>query len=116
MKKKRCFILILSIIFLICFALLYYFKPMTMNDIYDEANFYGTVSEVYETSMTVLVDENEDERASSDLINVSLAVKLNDSMTSFLVGDKVRVFYDGSIAESYPAQVDTVYAILLINE
>jgi len=36
-------------------------------------------------------------------------------MTHFSVGDAVRVYYDGTIAESYPAQVDTVYAIILVK-
>ena len=36
-------------------------------------------------------------------------------MTDFTVGDRVIVYYDGEIAESYPAQVNTVYAIVLTS-
>ena len=36
-----------------------------------------------------------------------------DSMTSFNIGDEIVVYYDGNIAESYPMQINTVYAITL---
>ena len=29
------------------------------------------------------------------------------------VGDEVTVYYDGNIAESYPMQINKVYAVLL---
>ena len=44
---------------------------------------------------------------------VSLNVENEDSMTHFSMGDEVVVYYDGNIAESYPMQINTVYAILL---
>lgn len=103
-------------IFIIGIILIYLFKPMTMNDIYDKPNFTGVVTDVYDKSILVSVDKNEDEINSSDKISVSLDVKLKDSMTNFQVGDKVHIFYDGTILETYPAQINTVYAILLINE
>ena len=31
----------------------------------------------------------------------------------FSIGDEVVVYYDGNIAESYPMQINTVYAITL---
>ena len=89
---------------------------MTMNDIYDEPNFKGIVLEVDESSILVSVNEEEDEIKSSDKISVSLDVKLKDSISDFEVGDKVRVFYDGTILETYPAKINEVYAILLLNE
>ena len=36
-----------------------------------------------------------------------------DSVTNFNIGDEVVVYYDGNIAESYPMQINTVYAITL---
>ena len=36
-----------------------------------------------------------------------------DSMTHFSVGDEIVVYYNGDIAESYPLQINTVYAITL---
>ena len=34
-------------------------------------------------------------------------------MVDFNIGDEVIVYYDGNIAESYPLQINTVYAISL---
>lgn len=72
-----------------------------------------------EPSITGIVnDTNED----SILINnedgeyrVSLNVENKDSMTHFSIGDEVVVYYDGTIAESYPMQINKVYAITLKN-
>ena len=44
---------------------------------------------------------------------VSLDVQNGDSMTHFAVGDEVVVYFDGNIAETYPMQITTVYAITL---
>lgn len=44
---------------------------------------------------------------------VSLDVENPDSMTHFRIGDEVVVYYDGTIAESCPMQIKTVYAITL---
>ena len=44
---------------------------------------------------------------------VSLDVENKDSMTSFRIGDEVVVYFDGNVAESYPMQINTVYAITL---
>lgn len=115
-RNKKMFWFIPIGIFVVGIILIYLFKPMTMNDIYDKPNFKAVVTEVHDKSILVSVDENEDEIKSSDKMNVSLDVKLKDSMTNFQVGDKVHIFYNGTILETYPAQINTVYAILLINE
>lgn len=86
---------------------------MTMNDIYKESNFKGIVTEVREKTILVSVNEDEDEFKISDKIFVSLNVKLKDSMTYFNVGDNVSVYYNGVILETYPAQVNEVYVIIL---
>lgn len=90
-------------------------KKMDMNNVTSEPNFSGTVDKVNEKSILVKVNEDEDEFKSSDLISVSLDVELKDSMTHFKIGDEVRVYYDGMIAESYPAQINKVYAIVIVN-
>ncbi|WP_367568793.1 M56 family metallopeptidase [Lacrimispora sp.] len=89
--------------------------PRSMNDVVNEPHFAGTVIEVHDNTILVRVNEGEDARRSSDLISVSLNVKLKDSVTHFTVGDKVIVYYNGEIAESYPAQVNTVYGIVLTS-
>ena len=122
MKNKKFLWLILSIGFIAFSVLFYRFKPLTMKEVYKQPNFIGEVLEVYEGSILVAVDEAEEEFKSSDKINVSLGVKVKDNATSLnieankvKVGDKVRVFYDGTILETYPAKLNTVYAILLIE-
>ena len=75
----------------------------------------GVVQEVHEQMILIEVNEDEEARKTSDLISVSLDVKNADSITHFYAGDEVAVYYDGQIAESYPAQIHTVYAITLIE-
>ena len=87
--------------------------PITMNNVHKEPHFAGIVTEVYENSILVNVNEGEDARRSSDLINVPLDVKLKDSISKWFIDDEIIVYYDGVIMESYPAQVKTVYAIVV---
>ncbi len=42
---------------------------------------------------------------------VSVDIDARDSSTRFNVGDEVVVYYDGNVAESYPMQINKVYAI-----
>ena len=71
----------------------------------NEPNITGVVKEANENAILI---ENE-----TGEYWVSLNVENEDSMTYFSIGDKVVVYYDGNIAESYPMQINTVYAILL---
>lgn len=89
---------------------------MNMNNVLDEPHFIGIVDEVSETSITVSVNEDEEAYKSSDLIVVSLNVEIKDGLSEYHIGDEVCVYYDGNIAESYPAQVNKVYAITIVNE
>ena len=56
------------------------------------------------------IDEIMDYGAYCD---VSLDAENKDDMVDFNIGDEVIVYYDGNIAESYPLQINTVYAISL---
>ena len=91
-------------------------RPMNMNTVLNEANFMGRVEEVRDQSIIVRVNEDEEEMRSSDLINVSLDVEIKDSLSDYTVGHIVQVYYDGNIAESYPAQVNNVYAIVIVDK
>ena len=72
----------------------------------NEPSIIGSVKEVNENSILL---ENE----SGEYV-VSLNVENSDGIYSPIqVGDEVTVYYDGSIAESYPMQINKVYAILL---
>ena len=91
-------------------------RPMNMNSVLDQPNFMGRVEEVRDQSILVRVNEDEEEIRSSDLINVSLDVEIKDSLSDYTVGHIVQVYYDGNIAESYPAQVNNVYAIVIVDK
>lgn len=70
-----------------------------------ELSITGTVKQTSEDSILI---ENE-----SGEYFVSLHTESKDSVTDFSIGDEVIVYYDGNIAESYPMQIHTVYAITL---
>ena len=71
----------------------------------NEPSITGIIKETNDNSILI---ENEDGE-----YWVSLNVENKDSMTNFSVGDEVVVYYDGNIAESYPMQINKVYAVLL---
>ena len=100
---KKLVALLLS---LICMLGLVGCNNRSMNYIIaNEPNITGVVKEANEQSILI---ENE-----TGEYWVSLNVENEDSMTHFSIGDEVVVYYDGNIAESYPMQINTVYAILL---
>ena len=92
-----------------------FFQPMSMKNVHNEPHFSGVITEVHENSILVRVNEGEAARLSSDLIYVSLDVKLKDSISEWFIGDEVTVYYDGEILETYPAQVNNVYAIVIVD-
>jgi len=71
----------------------------------NEPNITGIVKDADENAILIKNENGE--------YSVSLNVENKDSMTHFGIGDEVVVYYDGNIAESYPMQINTVYAILL---
>lgn len=77
-----------------------------------EPNFGGTIVEVRADSILVSVDPTEDAYKSSDLISVTLDTEIENDFT-FETDQHVRVYYDGEILESYPAQLTHVYAIVM---
>ena len=79
---------------------------MSMNDII--ANAPSIVGTIRKAGDTYILIENEQGE-----YRVSLQVQCADSMMHFSVGDEVTVYYDGSIAETYPMKINTVYAITL---
>ncbi len=72
-----------------------------------EPSISGIVKEVYDGSILI---ENE-----TGEYCVSTEAECADSMTYFSEGDNVSVYYDGYVSESYPMQINTVYAITLLN-
>lgn len=78
--------------------------------------FNGIVTEMNENSFLVKPVEGEAILNSADLISVPMKLDSNESLPDIKVGDEVRIAYDGKVAESYPAQLITVYGISVIKE
>ena len=78
-------------------------------------------AKIIETNGTTLLLEpcaGEDELRSADRITVEYAsLELDESIIEqFVEGAVVLVGYDGSIAESYPAQITATYGITPVND
>ena len=101
MKKFTAFVLAL-----ICGLVLTGCNNRSMNYIIEnEPSMVGIVKDTKDNSILV---ENE-----SGEYWVSLHAENKDSVTHFSIGDEVVVYYDGNMAEGYPMQINTVYAITL---
>jgi len=78
----------------------------------EEISFVASVLEVNQTSLLVEPAEDSAELSSADRIATHLGEAVIEDpegnevgITAVEVGDRVVVFYDGTVAESYPAQV-----------
>ena len=71
----------------------------------NEPSITGIVKDLGENAILIENDNGE--------YWVSRNVENKDSVTDFVVGDEVVVYFDGNVAESYPMQISTVYAITL---
>lgn len=101
MKKRIA--LVLALVFILALSGC---ENRSMNYIIEnEPSITGTVKTV--TDGAVLMENETGEYL------VSLDVENEDSMTHFTPGDEIVVYYDGSVAETCPMQIHTVYAITL---
>ena len=99
---KKIILCFLSLASILCFAAC----GKDMNYIIsNESSVIGTVKEMHRNSL--LMENKNGEYF------VSLDVECGDSMTDFSEGDEIYVYYDGNIAETYPMQINKVYAIVL---
>lgn len=79
----------------------------------NEPYVVGIVKEIYENSILIEC-EPTDAYPSGAQYDVSLLnIECGDSVTHFNTGDEVVVYYNGEAAETYPMQINTVYAITL---
>ena len=88
-----------------------------MNDIIDdEPCVRGVVSETSDAYIMIDVNEDDDLYEDYSRILVSLEVENEDSKTDFTIGDEVAIYYNGTIEQSLPPQINHVYAILELYE
>ena len=73
-------------------------------------SFTATVLET-EPKLLVSPDAGTIESKSSDKIYVSTSLISNNPIPKLKVGQKIKIVYNGEIAESYPAQIINVFAI-----
>ena len=79
----------------------------------DKATFQATILEIQDGYYLVEPVEGSTELNSADRIMVPM-VNINPSQEPE-VGDTLEIVYDGTIAESYPAQINTVYSISVVE-
>lgn len=77
----------------------------TIENEQNEKEFLGKVIESNTSYIIVEPNETEEERKSSDRIYIKLD-EANDEI--YMVGTNVKITYDGSIMESYPAQIKAI--------
>ena len=68
----------------------------------NEYSFFGKIIESNEKRIIVEPNEDEEERKSTDKISIGLG---EDNDAIYMVGTNVKITYNGTIMDSYPAQV-----------
>ena len=81
-------------------------EPLYENE--GEYEFVATIIEVHENSIIVEPEEDTNERKSSDKISMKIDRPTSGVNDFYVVGNKVRITYDGNIMESYPAQIKAI--------
>lgn len=113
MNKK---LIICILILLVGVIIVLSFVKLAINKAVDKVTFNATVLENQGTSLLVEPFESESELNSSDKIVVRVpeeGATLKD-LSEFEEGSKVKITYDGTIMESYPAQINA-YNVELIK-
>lgn len=78
--------------------------------------FNATVLEVYENSVLVEPFEDSNERKSADKITVNTNVISTHPVPELKNGMQIRIVYNGTIEETYPANIPTAFAIYELRE
>lgn len=78
--------------------------------------FNAEVIELSGKSVLVKPDSDTKEIESADRISVSADVISTIPVPDLKVGDRVRIVYNGEIAETYPGQIRNIFAIYLLSD
>ena len=78
--------------------------------------FNATVLEVYKNSVLVEPFEGSNELKSADKITVSTNVVSTHPVPELKNGMQIRIVYNGTIEETYPANIPTAFAIYELKE
>ena len=74
----------------------------------EQYQFVGTIIKVHDNSIIVEPEEGSIERKSSDKISIRIDRPTNGTNDFYVVGNKVKVIYNGTMMESYPAQINVI--------
>lgn len=112
-KTTKIFFLIIGVVLVlgILIATMKYF----MKKGGDQAYFQAIVQEISEKQILVTPVEGSSELNSSDLIWVTKNVVSANGVPDIKVGNTIQIVYDGLIQETYPAQINNVFAIYLVE-
>lgn len=86
------------------------------DDINFSPYFNATVIEVGSGAVLVTPFEGSGELKTSDKIWVSTNVISANQVPEMKAGDRIRIVYNGEIAETYPAQINKVFAIYPLGD
>lgn len=78
--------------------------------------FDAQILEVHPDYLLVEPNEESGERSSADKIEVTLPKNVKHTVKDFSQGMKLRVVYDGTVAETYPAKIENTYAVFAHDE
>lgn len=78
--------------------------------------FNATVLQVYENSVLVEPFEGSNERKTADKITVNTNVISTHPVPELKEGMQIRIVYNGTIEETYPANIPTAFAIYELRE
>lgn len=84
----------------------WFMKYELEDDTKKEYQFIGTIIESGKDYIIVEPDEGTNERKSSDRISIGIDRPTSGVNDFYVVGNRVRITYNGFINESYPAQID----------
>ena len=74
----------------------------------EQYQFIGTIVEAHDNFIVVEPEEGSNERKSSDKISMEINRPTSGINDFYVVGNKVKITYNGNIAESYPAQIGAI--------
>ena len=122
-KKPAFWIVVAAIVTCIAVAVCFLTNPKTSAnndpslplDIQDPnaSQFAATILEVHDTYLLVAPESGTRESSSADKIEVSL--QNLESLPTFQAGYSIMIVYDGLLQETYPARVNTVYRVEIMN-
>ena len=111
MKKSLKIVITIIIVLIVLLGIIFFikrtsdFKEPNYKKAEEQYEFVATIIGVYESSILVEPEEGTNERRSSDKISMSITRTTDGTDDFYVVGNKVKITYNGMIMESYPAQI-----------